>query len=90
MVFVRVFLKCIIALIYGLSAAVVLYFPLAELAVYVSRETRLFDVPSVAPIEDALLPLFFLAIAYMIAALIRRKIDTSTVTRDSAAASEND
>jgi hypothetical protein len=76
--------------IYALCAAMFLYFPFAELLSYFGRETRLFKKFNMFPIDDALLPLFCLAIAYAAIAAIARRIEPSAVDGQTADLPESD
>lgn len=72
------FIKYSMRLIYVLVFAIVLYFPTAELLAYIARETRFFQIPGVFPIDDALLPLFCLAVIYSVVAWLNRLVERRT------------
>jgi len=90
MILLKLFLKCTTWLIYGLFAVIVLYFPFAELNSYFARETRLYAVPRIMPIEDALLPLMCLAVIYGALARLRRTIEKPETGEKPVAASGDD
>jgi hypothetical protein len=62
-------------LIYIILLVTLLYFPSHELFSYFSRETRLFELRPMLPVDDALLPCLLLALLNGIVSVIRRKID---------------
>ncbi len=90
MAVLRFFLKCVMGVIYALCAAMFLYFPFAELLNYLARETRLFRPSGMFPIEDALLPLFCMAVVYAVIATIARRIEPSTVDGQAADSPDSD
>lgn len=75
MVALKLFLQISTWVIFALFGLIILYFPVIELVAYVARETRFFKTPYMLPIEDALLPLFCLAVAYAAIATLMRKIE---------------
>lgn len=82
MTIVRFALKTILFLIYAAFAVALLYFPFYELLIYVGRETRLFGLSPIAPVDDALLPCFLLVLLYGVASSIFRKIAHPGVAGD--------
>ncbi len=90
MTVVRLFLKYSMGVIYALTAAIFLYFPIAEMAGHIARETRFFMIPGIFPIEDALLPLLCLAVAYAVIAKLRRIVDAPPAVEEAAASPEDD
>ncbi len=86
----RFSLKCIMGIIYAISVAMFLYFPLVELLNYLAGEIRLFRSFDTFPIDDALLPLLCMAIVYAAVTAIIRRIDPSTVDGQEAGSPESD
>ena len=75
MAFLRLVLKQTMAVLYAFFVVILLYFPAAELLMYVGRETRLFRPRPMLPVEDALLPCLLLALVYGAISAIRRRIE---------------
>lgn len=72
---VRLVLKLIVGLIYAVLAAILLYFPFAQILAYVARETRLFQFQQTLQVEDSLLPCLGLAVIYFVVSVIRRMLE---------------
>ncbi len=86
----RLLLQCITWLLYAVFAVIVLYFPISELLTYFALETRIFRFEQRFLIEDALLPLFVLALIYGTVTGLRRKIERAEAPGREAHSSEND
>jgi hypothetical protein len=69
-------------LLYLVFLITLLYFPFRELWSYFGRETRFFQAGPMMPVDDALLPILFLAVLYGIVSGIRRRIDPSETRED--------
>jgi hypothetical protein len=90
MPFIAFILKWAMRLIYVLLTGIILYFPLAGLYIYATRELRFARIPEPFPIDDTLLPLFILALLYCVIATLRRKADSAVSGNPAATSSGND
>jgi hypothetical protein len=83
MVFLKSVLSAVMFLIYAVFAIVLLYFPFFELVSFVNRELRLFRLPRMMSVDDALLPCLLLATAYGVISFFRRKIEPDSAPKES-------
>ena len=90
MIVIRFVLKLIVFLVYAAFAATVLYFPVFELLTYVGRETRVFELPAIFPVDDALLPCLLLALIYGVVSVILRKIEPPEMREKSVRSDSGD
>lgn len=82
---VKFVLKLLTGLIYVSFAAIVLYFPCAELLAYVGREMRMFNLHQTIPIRDVFLPALLLTLIYACIQAIQRWISPRHEAREAAA-----
>ena len=75
MLLVRRILEWITRVVQLLLAAILLYFPAAELLARLGRETRMYQFQPDLALEDSLLPCLALALISALVSAIRRKIE---------------
>jgi len=80
MILVRHLLRWMTGVIHLLLAAILLYFPFAELLARLGQETRIDQSHSNLEVEDSLLPCLALALTYALVSTIRRKIEPANTS----------
>ena len=71
----RLVLRLIIDIIYAAFIVIVLYFPFAQILVYVARETRFFRFQQTLQVEDSLPICLGLAVVYAVVSALRRVVE---------------
>jgi hypothetical protein len=80
----RLILKWITGIIQILLAAVLFYFPAAELFARLGQRARISESRPHLLVEDSLLPCLALALIYTLVSAIRRKIEPAEVSEENA------
>ena len=84
MLSVRLILKWTTGIIQVLLAAVLFYFPGAELLARLGRQARISESRPSLLVEDSLLPCLALALIYALVSAIRRKIEPADASEGNA------